>query len=268
MELNPSDDIPMEIVELLAKNQHERALGNSRRHLRGINDATKGYSAIEGVTSFPLPSRINGSKVANGNLYRSRPEKSHHFRLSSSSSPSQPRKPEYATSASTMPGPSSIITWEQLLHSSARENVPFPQLNDYKSFLDERLKERTVVEGKKAVANTNKLKEGRIRSNYTSLGSLDPYSNDTIPAMQLLSLMDQRVKPDSSPQVGTKSWSDNRPRLNGKENCNFHSGPFFPQKTSSKDLPLLIHGVHSSDESSFRGKIRLFIKEILLSFPR
>lgn len=227
----------MEIVELLAKNQHERALGNSRGHLCGINDATKGYSAIEGVSSFPLPSRINGLKVANGNMDTSRPEKAHHSRLSSSSSPSQSRKPEYPMSASTMAGPSSIITWQELLYSSVRQNAPLPQLNYYKSCLDERHKERTVVEGKKAVANTTKLKEGRrIRSNYTS------YSNDTIPAMQLLSLMDQRVRPDSS--------FDKRPPVNGKENRNFLSGQFFPQRSS----------VYSSDErsyrasSSFRGK--------------
>ncbi|KAL1532502.1 hypothetical protein AAHA92_32504 [Salvia divinorum] len=262
-ELGPPDDIPIDIVELLAKNQHDRQLGYSRRHLLGINDATKGYSsavAVDGMTSFPLPSRINGLKVANENMGvepnkywmdMSKPEQSH-FRLSSSSTPSQLRKPEYPTSASVMAGPKPI-TWEEMLYSRATDNVPFrlsipPIQPSRHSFLDECHKGRTVdSKGKKAVADLAEFKEGRI------VGSSDPYQNDTIPAMQLLSLMDQRVKSGPSYKVGpfNKPLSSfkHHPRLNGKENHSFLRGSYFPQNGSS----LLRYGVYSSGESSFRA---------------
>ncbi|XP_057799498.1 uncharacterized protein LOC131015224 isoform X2 [Salvia miltiorrhiza] len=261
-ELGSSDDIPIEIVELLAKNQHERELGISRRHLLGINDTAKGYSSVgvvDGTTSFPFPRRINGLKVANGNMgiqpNLNKPEKSH-FRLSSSSTPIQLRKPEYSTPASIMAGPNSI-TWEEMLYSRATENAPFrlsiPQKHPIQpspySFLDECHKERAVDgKGKKAVADAAELKKGRI------IGSSDPYQNDTIPAMQLLSLMDQRVKSGSSYKVGSLdkplSSCKHHPRLNGKENHNFLRGSsFLPQNGSS----LLRYGVYSSGESSFRA---------------
>ncbi|KAL0283125.1 UNVERIFIED_CONTAM: hypothetical protein Sangu_2909700 [Sesamum angustifolium] len=53
------DDIPMEIVELLAKNQRERALGNPRKHLlpEEINNSIRGSPAVyvdgrPGMTNF------------------------------------------------------------------------------------------------------------------------------------------------------------------------------------------------------------------------
>ncbi|XP_042031866.1 uncharacterized protein LOC121778559 isoform X2 [Salvia splendens] len=262
-ELGPSDDIPIEIVELLARNQHERKLEYSRRHLLGINDTTKGYSsavAVDGTSGFPLPSRINGLKVANENMGvqpnkywmdMSKPEKSH-FRISSSSTPSQLRKPEYPTSASIMAGPKSI-TWEDKLYSRATDNVPFRLSNppiqpSRHSFLDDCHRGRTVDgKGKTAVPDVAEHKEGRF------IGSLDPYQNDTIPAMQLLSLMDQRGKSGPSYKVGPvnkpSSSCKNLPRLNGKENHSFLRGSYFPQNGSS----LLRYGVYSSGESSFRS---------------
>ncbi|XP_042036537.1 uncharacterized protein LOC121782658 isoform X1 [Salvia splendens] len=272
-ELGPSDDIPIEIVELLARNQHERELEYSRRHLLGINDTTKGYSsavAVDGTVRFPLPSRINGLKVANVNMGvqpnkywmdMSKPEKSH-FRLSSSSTPSQLRKPEYPTSASIMAGPKSI-SLEDMLYSRATDNVPFRLSNppiqpSRHSFLDECHRGRTVDgKGKTAVPDVAELKEGRI------IGSSDPYQNDTIPAMQLLSLMDQRVKSGPSYKVGPVnkplSSCKHHPRLNGKENHSFLRGPYFPQNGSS----LLRYGVYSSGESSFTSSPNLRVPKVV-----
>lgn len=197
VELGTSNE--MEIVELLAKNQHERALGNARRHLLGINN-------------------------------------------------------------------------------SARENVPFrlsiPQKRPIQpcgmrahSFSDQCHKGRSTItdmndgKGKKAVSDVAKFKEGRFGSIYP----LDPYSsNDKIPAMQLLSLMDQRVKSSSSFEIGTKSSLDkpfspckHHPRLNGKENHNLLRGSLLPQNSNSKDFSWLRYGVYSSGESSERASPNL-----------
>lgn len=305
MELGASDDIPMEIVELLAKNQRERALGNSRRHLLGINNSTRGYSALyvderPGMIDFPLANRRCGLTVANGNmgvrqnipidfpqlnncrLNMSKPEESQ-FRLFSASTLSQQRKAQYSASSSMMVGPRSS-TGAELLWSSTRENAPFhpsiPQNHSIQpssmgahSFSDQCHKGKTIsyvkgVKEKRAVHDAAVLREGRTGSIATSVGSLDPYSNDTIPAMQLLSLMDQRVVSGSSFDVGTKSFLDNpfspcnhQPRLNGKENQKFLGGSFFSQNSHSKDFSGFRYGVYCPGESSkkassnLRGKI-------------
>ncbi|KAH6835841.1 embryonic flower 1 [Perilla frutescens var. hirtella] len=305
VELGASDDIPMEIVELLARNQLERALGNSRRHRLGINNSTRKYSAIDvdqhpGMINYPLPSRLNGSTAANGNmgvrpnisisfpqlnhcqLDTSKPEKSQ-FRLLSSSTPSQPRKPECSMSTSITAEPRSG-TGVELLWSSARENVPFgpsiphnrtihPSGISAYSFLDDCHKRRPIGDmkdgkGKKAIPDVAKLKVGRTGSIYTSTGSLDPYSNDTIPAMQLLSLMDQRVKSCSSFEEGTKSSIDkpfspckHHPHLNGKENhSNILGGSFFKQNSNSKDFSWFRYGAYSSGESSKRPTSNLRVQ--------
>lgn len=207
VELGTSNDIPMEIVELLAKNRYERAHGNARRHLLGINN-------------------------------------------------------------------------------SARENVPFrlsiPQKRPIQpcgmrahSFSDQCHKGRTITDmnngkGKKAVSDLAKFEEGRFGSIYP----LDPYSNDKIPAMQLLSLMDQRVKSSTSFEIGTKSSLDkpfspckHHPRLNGKENHNFLRGSLLPENSNSKDFSWLRYGVYSSGESSERASSNLR-GTISYSFPK
>ncbi|KAI3468226.1 hypothetical protein Pfo_024889 [Paulownia fortunei] len=296
MEHGASDDIPMEIVELLAKNQRERALGNSRRHLlpAGINNSGRGYPALyvdghSGMINFPLANSRSGLTVANGNmgvrqnipvnfpqlnncqLDMGKPEGSQ-FRLFTSSTPSQPRKTQFSASSSIMTGPRPG-TGAELLWSPTRENAPpfrlsIPQNLSIQpnmgvhSFSDQCHKGKTISnikdgKEKKAVHDAAVLKEGRILSSSTSVGSLDPYSNDTIPAMQLLSLMDQRVVSGSSFEVGTKSFldkpfspCDHHPQLNGKENQNFLGGSFFSQNNHSNDFSGLRYGVYCSGESS------------------
>ncbi|KAL0372131.1 UNVERIFIED_CONTAM: hypothetical protein Scaly_0894700 [Sesamum calycinum] len=67
------DDIPMEIVELLAKNQRERALGNPRKHLlpEEINNSIRGSPSVyvdgrPGMTKFPFNNTRSGVTVGSG----------------------------------------------------------------------------------------------------------------------------------------------------------------------------------------------------------
>ncbi|KAL8537198.1 hypothetical protein ACS0TY_012394 [Phlomoides rotata] len=224
-ELEASDDIPMDIVELLAQNQRERAVENSR-YLLGINNSTRGYSALHvdgrpSMINYPL-NRPSGLSLRNGNMgVRQNPPQLNSYRLDTSR------------------------TEDSLLWSSTRENAPFhlniappkhsiqPNSTCVDSFLNRCHKGKTVTD----------MKDAAGAGVSTSLGSLDPYSsNDTIPAMQLLSLMDQRVAVRSSSfKVGAKSFldksfspsiSNHHPCLNEKKQ-NFLDGKFFSQNRHS-----------------------------------
>lgn len=290
-EFGASDDIPMEIVELLARNQHERALGNSRKHLlpEGINNSSRGCPALyadrfPGMINFPLASR-NGLTVENGNMgvrqkspinltqlnnYQtgmSKPEESRFGFFRSSTTTSQQMKTHYSAPSPVITG-TRPSTGADLLWSPTRENVPFhlsiPQRhsvqtnrNGVSPYSDLSHRGKTVGDnikvgkGKKAVRDTSVFKEGRIPSSSTSIRTLDPYSNDTIPAMQLLSLMDQRIVSSPSFEAGPKRFLDNHQRqVNGKENQNFLGGSFFSQNSRSKEFSGLSYGVYCSGESS------------------
>lgn len=234
-EVEASDDIPMEIVELLAKNQRERAVENSR-YLLGLNNSTRGYSplCVDGRPSmidYPL-NRTSGLTLRNGNMgVRQNTPQLNNYRLDTSR------------------------TEDSLLWSSTRENAPFhlnmappkhsvqPSSTCADSFLNRSLKGKTITD----------MKDAAGTSISTSLGSLDPYSsNDTIPAMQLLSLMDQRVAVRSSFKVGAKSFldksfspsiSNHHPCLNEKKQ-GLHNGKFFSQNR---------HPVSKKASGSLRG---------------
>ncbi|KAL3650817.1 hypothetical protein CASFOL_007220 [Castilleja foliolosa] len=256
-ELFASDDIPMEIVELMAKNQHERALGNSNRH---INNSSREYrpphvDTHSNTIYFPPLNRqsnisANFPPLKNSQLELTKPDQ---FRLFTSSTQSQQRNKTYfSTSTST-----------DLLWPPRRENLPpfpfshsiQPNSTSVHLFTGQRHKGKNICDIKD---KRDMIKEGRIVSGSTSIGSLDPYTNDTIPAMQLLSLMDQRVVAGPSfDKLGTNSFLDkpfspctHHARVNGKENHNFFSGPFFPQNSHSKDFSVARYGFHSSSESS------------------
>lgn len=224
----------MEIVELLAKNQRERAVENSR-YMLGINNSARGYSplCVDGhPRMFDYPhNRTSGLSLRNGNMgVRQNTPQLNSYRLDTNR------------------------TEDSLLWPSTRENVPFhlnnmgppkhslqPHSTRVDSFLNRGLKGKTVTDMKGA---------------STSRGSLEPYSsNDTIPAMQLLSLMDQRVavRP-SSFKVGPKSFLDKSfspsissqlPCLNEKKQ-NFHNGKFFLQNR---------HSGSKKASSSLRGNL-------------
>ncbi|EYU20449.1 hypothetical protein MIMGU_mgv1a011653mg [Erythranthe guttata] len=194
MEIGTSDDIPMEIVELLARNQHERALGNTRRGYSGLY-----MDQRPGMINFPLAGR-NGSTLGNGNvgvrqninnplinlsqfnnkysqIEIGKPEERQFGFFSTSTSRQQQIKKHYPASDQCYKGKNTVIS-------------------------DHHTK---VVKGKKAA-----FEEGRVGSTSSAASgrSLEHYSNDTIPAMQLLSLMDQRIVSGSSFEVGPKRFLD------------------------------------------------------------
>lgn len=293
-----SDDIPMEIVELLAKNQRERALGNSRNHLlpESIDNSIRGSPAVyvdrrPGMINFPLTNARSGIGVASGKMGVGQgivnfPQvnsqldignlEENQFRLFSSFKPSQQKKTQYSTSNSIMSGPRPSEEAD-LLWPPRRKNVPLhldirqnrsiqPNGMGMHSFSDQSYKGKTISdmkgEEKKAVRDASAVREGRVGSSRKSAGSLDAYSNDTIPAMQLLSLMDRGIVSGSSFDVGPNSFLDkpfspcnHHPRLNGNEKPNdpFLSASFFSRSSHTKDFPPLLNGVRFSGESLKRS---------------
>ena len=188
---------------MLAKNLHERQRGNPRRR-----DTTEIYPP---AAAFPLPSSIN---VSNGNM-GVQPNK---YQLDMRKL-RQPERPSITAGAKS-------TTWEEMLDSRTQRR---PILPSPVSFLD---KLRSAdAKGKKVVTDVAELREeGR------GIGSSDPYQSEKIPAMKLLSLMEQRVKePDPSYKVGKPlSPCKHHPRLNGKENL--MSFLHFPENGSSSSL--------------------------------
>lgn len=297
-----SDDIPMDIVELLAKNQRERTLENSRNHLLSstANTSIRGSPAAyvdgrPGVINFPLSNARTGISVPGGETglgqgILSFPQvkncqldngnmEENQFRLFSSFKPCQPKKTQYSASNSLFSGPRPS-EGADLLWPPRRKNAPFHldvrqnrsiQHNglDMQSFPDQSYKGKTISDMKgevrKAVRDASAAKEGRIGSSTKSAGSLDAYSNDTIPAMQLLSLMDRGIVSGSSFKVGSNSYLDkpfspcnHHPRLNvnEKQNDPFLNGSFFSQGSHNKDFPALLNGVRFPGESSKRSYAR------------
>ncbi|KAL2544950.1 protein EMBRYONIC FLOWER 1 [Forsythia ovata] len=243
-ELGPSDDIPMEIVELMAKNQHERALGNSRKFVlhEGSNRTTRESPALHGnghpiVTNFLLANTGGSSVNRESDNIRGDQSNHNHFawlsrnqfntgKLEESSFfnsflQNQQSNTPFSASGSNITG-SRLWEGAEPLWSSSKENVPFhlpipkncsTQSNNTRthSFVDPQHKGKTISdikghEEKLAVHDMSLLKQGRIGPSPKSVGSLDPYSNDTIPAMQLLSLMNQGVISSYSFNVGTESF--------------------------------------------------------------
>ncbi|KAL0447452.1 UNVERIFIED_CONTAM: protein EMBRYONIC FLOWER 1 [Sesamum latifolium] len=289
------DDIPMEIVELLAKNQRERALGNPRKHLlpEEINNSIRGSPAVyvdgrPGMTNFPFTNTrsgvtvgsvktgvgqgvLNFHQVKNCQLDMGRVDESQ-FRLFSSFTSGQQRKTQYSATNSIVSGPRPS-EGADLLWPPRRKNGPFHlSINQNHSvqpnglglhpFSDQRYKGKIINdkkgEGKKSLRDQSSVKRGRIGSNPKSVGSLDAYSNDTIPAMQLLSLMDRGIVSGSSFKVGPNGFLDktfspcnHHPRLNGNENQNdpFLGASFFSQSSHTKDFPGLLNGVCFSGKS-------------------
>ncbi|KAH6790896.1 embryonic flower 1 [Perilla frutescens var. frutescens] len=291
-----SDDIPMDIVELLAKNQRERTLENSRNHLltSTANNSIKRRSPpvyVHPLTkertpifSFPIANSRSGIGVASGETglgqgILSFPHcqmgignvEENQFRLFSSFKPCHPKKTQYSASNSIFSGPrpgeGADLLWPPRrknapFHLDVRQNRPIQHNSlDMQSFPDQSYKGKTVSdmngEVRKAAHDASAVKEGRIGSSTKSAGSLDAYSNDTIPAMQLLSLMDRGVVTGSSLKVGSNSFPDkpfspcnHHPRLNEKQKDPFINESFFSQGSHNKDFPALLNGVRFPGESS------------------
>lgn len=289
-----SDDIPMDIVELLAKNQRERTLENSRNHLHTStsNSSIKRSPAVYvhpitkergSIFSFPVKNARSGVGVASGETGLSQGLLSfphcqmdvsnmeeNQFRLFSSFKPCHPKKTQYSASNSIFSGPrpseGADLLWPPRrknapFHLDVRQNRPMHNGLDMQSYPDQSYKGKTVSDMKgevrKAARDASVVKEGRIGPSTKSAGSLDAYSNDTIPAMQLLSLMDRGIVSGSSFKVGSNSFLDkpfspcnHHPRLNEKQNDPFINESLFSQGSHNKDFPGLLNGVRFPGESS------------------
>lgn len=290
-----SDDIPMEIVELLAKNQQERALGNSRQQIlreEVHSSSIRGSPAVylDGCPStFNFPPRTSVSFTSNdmglshgilnfpqtkncrldtGNLDNGQ------FRLFSSFPSHQHRKTPYPALNSVVSGPRPS-EGSDLLWPPRSKNIPFhpsvapncsitPNTLGMQPFPDHCYKGKPInnFKGKgKIVCDTSSMKEGRMSSNHKSL---DAYANDTIPAMQLLSLMDRRIISGSF-KMGKNSFLDkpfspcsHHPQINGSEN---QSSPFpnastFSQSSHTKNFPAFLNGVCFPGESLKKTYLR------------
>ncbi|KAL1557349.1 protein EMBRYONIC FLOWER 1-like [Salvia divinorum] len=292
-----SDDIPMDIVELLAKNQHERTFGNSRDHLLDFttNSSVRGSPHVytdghPGIMNFPLTNARSGISITSGEtgpsqgilsfrqvqncqLDRGSMEENQ-FSLFSSFKPCHPKKAQYSASNSLCPG-SRPSEGADLLWAPRRKNAPFHldvrqnhsvQHNgmDMQSFPSQSYKGKTVSEMKgesrRAAYDASAVKEGITGLSTMSAGSADAYTNDAIPAMQLLSLMDRGTVSGSTNKVGSNSFLDkplspcnHHPRINvsDKQNDPFLNRSFFSQGSlSNKDFPALHNGVQFPGETS------------------
>ncbi|XP_041993614.1 protein EMBRYONIC FLOWER 1-like [Salvia splendens] len=292
-----SDDIPMDIVELLAKNQHERILENSRNYLLDFttNSSVRGSPHVytdghPGIINFPLANARSGISITSGEtgtgqgilsfpqakncqLDRGSMEENQ-FSLFSSFKPCYPKKAQYSASNSLYPGsrPSEVA---DLLWAPRRKNLPFHldvrqnhsvQHNgmDMQSFPRQSCKGKTISEMKdesrRAAHDASAVKEGITGPSTKSAGSMDAYTNDAIPAMQLLSLMDRGTESDSTYKVGSNSFLDkpftpcnHHPRINlsEKQNDSFLNRSFFSQGShSNKDFPALLNGLRFPGETS------------------
>ncbi|KAG8382393.1 hypothetical protein BUALT_Bualt05G0072700 [Buddleja alternifolia] len=250
-----SADFPMEIVELLDKNQRARTDENARKHLlpETINNSLRGSPALyfDGTSNIPQANRRSGINITSGNTgvrqniplnfpplsNRQLELEESQFRHFKSSTPSQHSKTQY-------PASSSII---RMPRSSEREDVLWAKMPFHLSIPQNHMG-KTVRDIK-----------GREGKTAIHMGSLDPYSNETIPAMQLLSLMDQgNVSTSSFKSFLPKPFAPSKhhiPRLNGNENRNF--GSFFSQNRNSKDFTGSRYGVYCSGESSKRASSHL-----------
>ncbi|KAL3633473.1 hypothetical protein CASFOL_022235 [Castilleja foliolosa] len=279
-----SDDIPMEIVELLAKNQRDRALDNSRKLLvpDDIHNPFRG-SAYAETTPGPINfSYTNARSGLSGNI---RPVQGFlNFPPSTNSDKNQFRRFSPLTLGqqhmSSYSGPNPISSAPRprpseasdLLWPPRRKNATF-ELNGVQNrsiqpnngLEDPSYKGKSVnyMKGdeRRAVTNGYSIKEGKVSpGRYKSVGSIDAYSNETIPAMQLLSLMDQGIVSGSSFKAGPSNFvnrpfspCNHHPRLNKNDNQQndlFVSSSFFTQSDRSKDFPTFLNGVLYSSDSS------------------
>ncbi|CAI9772352.1 unnamed protein product [Fraxinus pennsylvanica] len=279
IELRASDDIPMDIVELMAKNQHERSLGNSKKYIvpEGTNIGFPAFDGNEypGAANFSLGStRSNDIVLASDNigaiqdspisfpllktnhLVGEEPEENQ-SRFFCSFPRNQLSKMQFSASGSNIMGsrlgegakkmlPPRKASIPTRMHSFSHQHHSGKTISDIKGGNMENL----------ALRDTLLLEQGIIEQSQKSVGSLDPYSNDTIPAMQLLSLMDRGMI-SSSFNVGAKKLVDkpfspcnHHPRFNREKNQSLLNRSLFSQQHHSKDLIWLRSGVRSACESS------------------
>ncbi|KAL2543564.1 protein EMBRYONIC FLOWER 1-like [Forsythia ovata] len=304
-EFGAPDDVTMEIAELMAKNQQERTLGNSWKYfLPEATSTTIRESPIlhgdenAGMKFFSLTNPINGVNVGRDNMGTSGNSPNQFsqlnrtqfdlgkleergFKFFSPCPQNQGSKMQFSAPGSVIKG-SRLGEGEDSLWSLRRENLPdyisVPQNRSNQSnnlgmhsFSDQRHKGKTIsdikgAEEKLVVRDRSFPKPGIIGSNPKSVGSLDPYKNDTIPAMQLLSLMDQAMISSSSFNVGVKSIVNksfspcNYPlSFNGDKHQSLLNGS---RHRHSKELPGSVPDVYYAGESSKKSSSYLHRKTV------
>ncbi|MCD7469519.1 hypothetical protein HAX54_008620 [Datura stramonium] len=241
LERGLSDDIPMEIVELMAKNQYERGLTETRtkcmvertdgfaRPYTEIHESEAVTWSCPGVTSFRAANTNMKTDVGasrGSSLQISHVKRNHHGMAQVERPPTK----LFGTSPQTQQkyssggqGSASVHIRPGLQRGEAKpvwfptvQNIPLGLGIPQKSIS---LSNDKMIHGQ-APASLQKgrtisdIKCGDVRMqnehhplfpksgngdlNIKGVGSLDPYCNETIPAMQLLSLMDRRM-PSSPP---------------------------------------------------------------------
>ncbi|KAL3645912.1 hypothetical protein CASFOL_011092 [Castilleja foliolosa] len=269
--IGASEDTPMKKVELSAKRQRGRAPVLSKKPLipERIQSSFKGSPYAKntpGPINFPY---TNAKTGLSGNLgpvqgflnFPSSPNlvRSQIGRLCSLT-PGQPSMPLYSGPNPISSGPRPRVNeGSDLLWPPRIKNATFDLNNGLEDPSD---KGKSVIymkdDGKRDVTNGSSSKEGNIGPGRYK--SLDAYSSETIPAMQLLSLVDPRIVPGSSSKVGPNHFLDGQlspcnhyPRLNkndDQQNDTFIGFSFFAQSDRSKNFQTLIDGVLYSSDSS------------------
>ncbi|GER32151.1 protein EMBRYONIC FLOWER 1 [Striga asiatica] len=256
-----SDDIPMEIVELLAKNQHDKALDNSRKNFGPeiINNSFRRAHYAEntpGPFNFPHyanPPRTGLSVTSGSNMGHG-----HGFLNFPNTKTCRLDKTQFRhwSSVPLYPGPKPREGANDLLWPPRRKNVTFDltgiQSNPVQSNgLDDQSYQRKK--------DFNDDKEGKIGPGRMPVGPMDAYSNETIPAMQLLSLMDQGIVSGSGFKLGPSNFLDrpfspcnHHPRLNKNDSQTqkFVGSSLFGKSSNINEFPALLNGARFSGESS------------------
>nr|XP_016465919.1 PREDICTED: protein EMBRYONIC FLOWER 1-like [Nicotiana tabacum] len=235
LERGLSDDIPMEIVELMAKNQYERGLTETKtkcmiertdgiaRPSSEICDSEAVTWSRPGLISFH-PSNANtktdvgarsGSSLQFSHVKRNHLGMAQVERLPVNLFGTFPQTQQELSNVGQ--GSASMNIRSGLQHSEEANPVWFSNVQNTPLGLGIAQKsigqpnEKMIQKGR----TISDIKSGDVRMqiephlllsksggnadlNVKNMGSLDPYNNETIPAMQLLSLMDRRM-PSSPP---------------------------------------------------------------------
>ncbi|KAL3498440.1 hypothetical protein ACH5RR_041172 [Cinchona calisaya] len=281
------DDIPMEIVEMLAKKQYERSngeIGNPsvahvtsstpRRFLeveeiRTVKEFAKAFpnfpdfrsvnvrngmasnsmgAAKQNSFSFSQMGR-NHLKMVHGGEYQPKSI----FTAFPQNNPKLYSGTHIPVAASLRPGLQCSETVEPLSLSSSTK-VPFER-----KLAAEQHKGKTISDIK--ADELRKLEEARLIfpkpgdtvDNSKAKGSLDPYANESIPAMQLLSLMDGR-SPGAAFGLGpNKNFApcSYHPTFSTSEGQDFLSGSFFSRHFHHKETS----GLGAAYSDSYPGQI-------------
>lgn len=302
LERGLSDDIPMEIVELMAKFQHERALSETRtKSMIEMSDGFAGpYSEIResealalsrpGVTSFhpanankktdvgaSRGSSLQISHVKRNHLGFERPPPgferppTKHFGTFPQTQQKFSSGGQGSSSMHTRPGEGAKPVWFPTVQNLPPLGLGIPkksigQPNDrfiHGQASTSLQKGRTISDikgGDARIQNEHHLAFPKSDVNVKGMGSADPYSNETIPAMQLLSLMDRRM-----PSTPSFNLDTNKLREKPFSPCSYHPRFHIDGKQSILNGSYLSHhplkespGVHPSgyyaDQISFKPR--------------